>query len=338
MVYILFGKDSFSLHEEFEKIKSSLGSGEMLSTNTSTLDGQHLSLPDLMANCGTMPFLTEKRLVIVEGLLDRFEPPKGKSATGGVPVAQPKGTKTWQPFAEYMPDVPPTTVLVMIDGDITLKNPLLKAVGGSATVRKFVPLQDIELRNWIKSRVKLADATIAEPAAGLLADIVGGDLWVLANEIEKLNLYVGKRTIQETDVRLLVSYAREANIFAMVDAIIRRNSSAALKLLHQLIEDGEATPYLLHMVTRQFRHLLQVKAIAAHRPSGQYTWREFDFPNDGAFWKVSQQAKSYSLQRLESIYHRLLESDISIKTGRSDGEIALDLLLIELCRMVEARV
>ncbi len=34
--------------------------------------------------------------------------------------------------------------------------------------------------------------------------------------------------------------------------------------------------------------------------------------------------------RLKEVYHRLLEADLSIKTGEFDGELALDLLIAEL--------
>ena len=78
MLYILRGQDSFSLHQSLEEIKRGIGDQALLATNTTTLDGHELTLDQLKTVCGTAPFLSEKRLVVVEGLLERFEP-QGKS-------------------------------------------------------------------------------------------------------------------------------------------------------------------------------------------------------------------------------------------------------------------
>ena len=42
--------------------------------------------------------------------------------------------------------------------------------------------------------------------------------------------------------------------------------------------------------------------------------------------KTLEQAQRYPLERLKSVYKRLLEADLSIKTGRYDGRLALNLL------------
>ena len=48
--------------------------------------------------------------------------------------------------------------------------------------------------------------------------------------------------------------------------------------------------------------------------------------------RTLEQASRYSLRRLKEIYHRLLEADLSIKTGKYDGELALNILIAELCQ------
>ena len=61
------------------------------------------------------------------------------------------------------------------------------------------------------------------------------------------------------DVRLLVPEARQANIFHMVDALGQGNGQRAMALLHHMLDDGAAPLYLLAMIVRQYRLLLQVK-------------------------------------------------------------------------------
>ncbi|MCJ7831145.1 MAG: DNA polymerase III subunit delta, partial [Dehalococcoidia bacterium] len=73
MLYIYHGEDEFSLREELAALKAGLDSDGMLASNTSQLDGGRLQPAELLAPCSTIPFLGSHRLVIVEGLLGRFE-------------------------------------------------------------------------------------------------------------------------------------------------------------------------------------------------------------------------------------------------------------------------
>jgi DNA polymerase III delta subunit len=73
LLYILFGEDDFSLTKSLEEIKQGLGDQSLLMANTTVLDGQQVTLDQLRAVVETAPFLAEKRLAIIEGLLGRFE-------------------------------------------------------------------------------------------------------------------------------------------------------------------------------------------------------------------------------------------------------------------------
>lgn len=54
-------------------------------------------------------------------------------------------------------------------------------------------------------------------------------------------------------------------------------------------------------------------------------------PSEFALRKTLEQAQRYPLERLRELYNKLLETDLAIKTGKYDGELALNLLIAELC-------
>ena len=171
-----------------------------------------------------------------------------------------------------------------------------------------------------------------EPAAAYdLATSVGRNLMLLDNELDKLIAYRGGAgPIRKTDVRLMVPYTQEASIFDMVDAIGQKNSAEATRLLRELERDGAAPLYLLAMIVRQFRILVQVtdlqdsgldkyeigtKIGLHHYPTG----------------KAMQQSRRWRMDALLTAYDRLLETDLAIKTGKLPDDLALDLLVLELC-------
>ncbi len=313
MVYILFGADDFSMREELEKIKEGLGDKELLASNITIFEGHQLKLSQLVDVCSAMPFFGSHRLVIVEGLLGRFEQGDGRS------------------LKDVVGGMPETTVLVLIDGQIKRDNPLLKELAPQAKVKEFPLLRGAALREWIQRRVAKGSGTISTQAVRLLAALVGENLWVLASEIEKLLLYTYGRRIEEGDVREVVSYAREASVFTMVDALIEGRASTAARLLHQLLEEGAAAPYLLVMITRQLRLLVQAKELSLQGVPASLIKDRLGLASDYTLTKALQQSKRYSMGRLEQVYRKLLETDLAIKRGIWKGELALDLLVAELC-------
>lgn len=324
MLYIFYGQDDFSLKEALTGLKQEIGVEELGPADVSILDGQRLSLSELVAICDALPFLSPRRLVIVEGLLARFE---GDRRRGIVPQLS-----EWEGIKEYISRMPPSTVLALVDSISGRENPLLRQLLPKANVREFQPLKGTTLRNWVQSRVRGEGGDISPTALRLLTDLVGENLWILSNEIDKLCLYAQGRRIEEADVRLLVSQAREANIFAMVDAIVGRKLAVASRLLHQLLAEGAAPAYLLVMITRQFRLLVQAKELSPlGLPAAELAAR-IGLSAQYLLERVLEQARGYSLEQLKVIYHRLLDTDLAIKRGRLKGELAIELLLAELCQ------
>ncbi len=53
---------------------------------------------------------------------------------------------------------------------------------------------------------------------------------------------------------------------------------------------------------------------------------------DFAVRKTMEQAEKYTITRIKEVYDRLLETDLAVKTGRLDGDLALNILIAELAR------
>lgn len=334
MLHILYGEDDFSLQEELEEIKRRSGDGELLATNTTVLDGQGLTFDQLMSVCCALPFLAPKRLVIVQGLLSHFER-RDRAGYGerSSPNTEPREEDArWLALNERIDAMPDSTMLIFTDSGLRKDNPLLKQLSPKAKVKEFTPLRGGELRHWIQLRVEEKGGDISPSATALLADLVGSSLWILSSEIEKLCLWAGQRCIEEEDVRRLVSHAREASVFAVVDAIVEGKMASAVQLLHQFLDEGVSALYLLAMITRQFRLLLQAKELTRQSLPRAEVRSRLGLFSDYPFRKTLEQAQRYSIVRLAEVYHKLLETDLSIKTGRQSEELALDLLITELCR------
>ena len=331
MLYILLGQDDFSLTHSLEEIKKSIGDQTLLAANTATLDGQQVTLDQLRTVCETVPFLAERRLVIVTGLLERFEP-KDKSSRRRKNTHITNQQDNYKSLAAYITRIPDSTILVLIDSKVGSNNPLFKELSGKAEVKSFPLLRDAKLRQWIQSYVAKEGGSISPQAVNLIAKLVGSNLWTMANEINKLLLFTSGRRIEEEDVNMVVSCAQEANVFTMVDAILGFKAKAAEQSLQQLLQRGAAPAYLLVMLSRQVQLIVRARELINQAKPDMEIQNRLGLTSEFALRKTLEQADRYPLERLKQLYHRLLEADLSIKTGKYDAELVLNILVAELCQ------
>ena len=330
MRYVLIGEDDYLIRQTLEEIKKGVGDQTILAANTTILNGQQVTADQLLGACETVPFLAEKRLVVVEGLLGRFETKNkvGKKKTANKNDRSNDRTS----IVDAISRTPDFTELVLVDGKISNHNPLLHELSAVAQVRSFPLLKELQLRRWIEQRVAEAGGNISPRAVELLTRFVGSNLWIMAGEVDKLVMFAGARRIEEEDIRAVVSYAQEANVFAMVDAILEFKAGVAQELLQQLLKQGAVPAYLLVMLSRQVHLLVRVKELKSRGKTRGDIQNKLGLTSDFVLRKALEQADRYSPPRLRELYHKLLETDLSIKTGKYEGELALSILISDLCQ------
>ena len=169
MIYIFHGADSFSMKEAVTELREALGPVDVRDANTTVASRQELSPSQLVQVCHAVPFLAERRLVIVEGLLDSL----GGDAPGARAQRRaPTGRRgraadvgPWRGLGEALADLPPTTDLVFQDGPLRRNNPLLRDLAPIAQVREFPALRGVYLQRWILRRGASRGATLTPGAA-----------------------------------------------------------------------------------------------------------------------------------------------------------------------------
>ncbi len=306
----------------------------MLDANSHQLQGSRVKPGELFSICGALPFMDTHRLVVVAGLLATFERRTGERRTGrrsagGQASASLGG---WEELGRTLPEMPETTVLIFTDGPISEGNPLLKLMRPLSQIQSLSAPSGEGLARWIKESSKQKSATISPAAIKLLIDMVGNELWTLDRELEKLSLYASGRAIEEQDVEKLVAQVREANVFSAVDAMIEGKPAIALRLLHQLLQDGRDVSGIITMVERQLRLLALARdSMDRGLPQGE-VGKSLGVSSQFVIRKTLEQARRHSWQDITARYHRLLEADLAIKRGIMGADLSLELLVADQAR------
>ncbi len=336
MYYIFHGEDEFSRAEELKRLRAKMGDAQFADLNTTVLDGRAVSIGELRHHADAIPFLAEKRLVIVEGLLARLNPrQKKKEDTTGEPVVGESNPELAAELASYLPTLPETTRLIFLESQPLPKtNPILKLAEKdkkNARIKLFSPPRPDGLADWILDHAERKGTKVEFSAANDLAMFVGADLYALDQELEKLITYREGQPIRREDVRALVAPAQEQSIFEMVDAMGRRDTALSLERLHEQLDHNVQPLQLMGMIARQFRLLLQVGDLAGRGLSADEIRAVLGL-HPFVVRKVLDQARNFSIDRLEKAYSKLLEADIAMKTSRGDPGVNLDVLVIELTK------
>jgi DNA polymerase-3 subunit delta len=314
MLYLFYGPDEFARSEAVAAMRATYPP-DLAELNISQLDGRRLKLDALAAACEAMPFLAERRLVIVSDALKHT-----------------KAGKEREDLRTYLERMPTNCDLVFVENDdVDRRSILFTYLKQAAELREFTQLEGAALLRWLDERARLLNVRLSSPAAQRLAELVGTDSRTLMNELTKLASYVKQGgQITPHEVNLLVQDAQEQNLFAFIDDLSARRLGAALRGARSLLEDGQAAPYVLFMLARQVRVLLGVRDLAAQRLRPDAIASELG-QRPFVVRKALDQIRAFGPGELEYLHDRLLELDVGLKTGRIQAETALELFVAEAC-------
>lgn len=332
MIYVFHGDDDFSSSEALGTLLEASGPPELRESNVTQLSASEFSINRFGSAAMVVPFLAERRVVVVRGLLAGSEaqrPRRGPRQTNAARDAGPAAG-----LEPLLSELPPTTDAVFLEGKLPAGNALLATIRGlgpeKAEVREFAALRRDSLAGWVRERASQKGAAIDGAAVTELAELVGANLWAMDGELEKLTIYCSGRTITKEDVAALVSGSRESSVFELVDAIMDGRPDVAQGATERLMRGGATGPYLLSMIARQARLVAIAQDLAAQRVSqGEWAPR-LGTGSDFVVRKTAEQARRFAPEAVRALYRLLLEADIAMKTGETTEELALTELLAQV--------
>jgi DNA polymerase-3 subunit delta len=330
MLYLLLGKNEFLREEFLNQLKARMRALPAGEHNVDELTPPS-TIRDVIAACNVVPFLSEKRMVIARGLLSAGGRSRRTSRARAAPAS--KDTPAITPaeeLAAYVPQLPETTHLVLVEDDPATAQPLL-AAQPDAVKRDFAPMRDDALPAWVGERAKKHHVRISGQATRELVQLAGTDLRGLDRELEKLATYIDQgASIEVDDVRTLVA-GTAPSIFELQDAIAERRPAAALAATRGRLNHGDDPAEILAQAAALVRRLMVVKELKAQ---GQSVARQA--PSYGLssspylLQKLERQASKLSAADLERAFLSLHQADLAIKTGLCDPDLAIELAVAEI--------
>ncbi len=322
MIVVLEGQDEFRISERISEFRLTVTPPEMRDINTTTLNGNLINIGELFASVSTVPFMADKRLVIVEGLLNKLGSPEKKGSSEN-------NVNEWADFPVLFGGMPETGTLLIVEKTSLPANKIVSQILKLSKVEKFPSLRYRELIDWINVRCSLLSVEMESQAIALLADSVGNELRLIDSEIKKMKTYSNGNLITTSDVRLMVPYVRQQNVFRVVDAVIDGRTRDALSASASLINLGESPSAIARMIERQIRFLFNAKYLINRKVPLSDIGKQMNL-SGYPLKKTLEMEKKISQARIMDMHDKLLESNIRVREGRLTEQESFDLLIAEL--------
>ncbi len=319
-IFLFYGEDNYSCIEKMNFWKENFLKkyGE---DSLEIIDGKNLNARQFATNIESIPFFSDRRMIIVNDFLSSKKDDDQKLVAKSLKKA---GSFNFIIFKETNTPDRRTT--------------LFKTISKLGEVIYFPEMSVDKVLKWITQRAKDKNIKIGFHNANYLAEQCGINLWTLSNELEKLRLFSDDKEIDKAMIDSICSPSLSSSIFKLTDEIAQKDVKASLKTIKILRESGEDSLRIFFMIVRHFRILVQVQEMLANGESFFSISSKLGY-QPFVVKKASYQSRNFNIDNLKKLFEKFLEIDIGTKSGKiktyggDTGEIdlAVEKLIIECC-------
>lgn len=319
--YVFEGPEEYIKRSAMDALRKKL-----LPEGMEDMNENRLRDPDantVIAAAETLPFLADKRLVVVQesGML------QGKAKDYDE-------AKNAQAVTEYLKNIPDTTCLVFYVRDkADGRKKLYQALKKSAVMVQFNTLDEREMTQWIAQQFKKLDKKIAAATCQKLVFTAGSDLYALNGEIQKLAACAGEREeVIAQDIDDICIKSTAYRVYDLTAALLRGDAKNAFTLSQALIRDGEEELGLLALLQIECRKMLSVKMLRSAGMSPDAIAGKIGV-HPYAVRQLSQSVAQYTDVQLEKMTDLCMETEYRVKSGQCASSGALEKTMLQLLKI-----
>ncbi|MCR5430242.1 MAG: DNA polymerase III subunit delta [Eubacterium sp.] len=306
-VYLLFGEEDYLKSAYAKQMIEAVTDGNNM--NETYYNGNDIDVNELVENAKSSPFFAEKKIIVAENT-NLF------SGEG-------------EPLAEFLPELPESTVMVLLERTVDKRTKLYKAVKEAGYIAEINKQAEDDISVWAAKLFAKSKKRITKADMSYLIAMVGVDMEVLSNEIEKLVCYcIHKPVIKKEDIDAVCSKQLSVRIFDLMDQMSYKNQKKALDCYYELTTDKNEPYAILRMISRQFNLLLQAKDLKNRGMSRGDIIKAMGQPYF-VVDKCIKQSENFSIDDLKEGLKDSVETEDKIKKGLLDPNIGVELLIVK---------
>ena len=311
-VYVIAGKDDSLVSVRCGELLDQLLEPQQKATGLFYADPADVSISQVLDELRTLPFLTDKRVILVKGA-DKF-------------ISENRPL-----FEKYFDNPCSTGILVLTVTSWDARTKLAKKLPKVGKLISVTQPKPSQLPSRLIQYAREAhDKNLAREAAELLVELAGDNLPRLYSEVDKLALFAdAERTITVGHIESLVGHNRLFNAFAVIDAIIAGNIADAVNRLRSMFAEDKTAEYtVVGAFAFHYRRMFNAKVLLEKgvRPNEITNRLQIWSRKDDFF----SQLRRMTLRQIGANLQRLAEMDYASKTGRTKPQVAMEQFVLTL--------
>lgn len=323
--YLFYGSENFLKKNYEERLKKAIIDPSFEMMNYLCMEDKSISVEKIMDFCETMPFFSDKKLLIVRNSGYFRGSKKGDDDT----EKDTGNSEEVDTLEEYIKNLPDSVCLVFSEDEIDKRKKIYKTFTKIGYACEFKTPDEKDIIEWISRSLKKYKIVISKSTASYLIRSAGGELENLSREIEKLESYKKEgEEVTVKDIDDICTKSLETKIFDLVGAIGKRKPDKALTIYKNLILMKEYPGMILYMVVRQFRLILQCMVLT-NAGEDMKSIATMIGIRDFVVKECIAQSKNFTVSGLKRALEECIEIDMSIKTGLIDAETAVETLILK---------
>ncbi len=330
-VYLFYGEEEYLIDYSVRFVKDYFIDENFESLNYVVLDGETIEFNRIIDACETLPFMSEKKIVIIKDFPYLL---KSKPKSEGVREIDVNS------LSNYMHKLDPYVCLIFTikHEDINKLSSVYKAINKVGDIVEFKKLKGKDLNSWVEKKFNSFNKIISKPNISYFIQQSyyfdsnnKKTLYDLENEINKICNYKPEdKEVTKDHIDAIMSKSLEMNVFNLLTSIGNRNGETALKLFNEIYMANHPVLLILHMIVRQLRNMLNYRLLKEKGYSDNDINKKMNI-STFEFQKVSSQSSNFTIDQLEKAMFYCLETDKNLKSSSMDERLALELLITNLC-------
>jgi len=312
LVFVIAGKDDALVGAECDKLLGGLLKPAERATGLFSADPGEVSATELLDELRTLPFLTDRRVVVVRGA-DKFV------------------SANRELLEKYFDNPCPTGTLVLTVSTWDSRTKLARKLGAVGTLINLTQPKAWELPERLIQYTRDAHGkNMGREAAGLLIELVGDELGRLYGEIDKLAIFAdAEKAITAEHVEQLTGHNRLFNAFAVIDAVVAGDAGGAVERLRRMFAEDKSAEYTtVGAFAFHFRRMFRARAMLEEgvKPAEIASRLRIWHNKEGFFLQL----RRMPLKSIGDIMQQLADIDYAVKTGRTKAQVAIEQLVLGL--------
>ncbi|HOZ53102.1 MAG TPA: DNA polymerase III subunit delta [bacterium] len=339
MIIFFYGENDFKINQKVQELQNKfIKEVDSSGNNIFKFEGEKIKLEEISGQIGSGSLFCNKKMIIISDLIKNKQKNILNNISEYISKNKVEDSNDIFIFTEKNIKNKGAKGLLKITGE--RESPLNKEEKDFYNIltkqkfsQEFKTFNQTELTDFIKKEFNNYGLKIDNKETQLLLALSGDNTWNIYTEIKKIAHFKLSQQpdnkINSQDIEKMGSGIFTENIFNFTDAISAKNIKSALKILEEQYSAGSEPDYIVSMLLRQFKILLQIRELLDLNFNSQRILANLKL-HPFVINKGINQAKNFEIKKIKKIINELARIEKINRQGQTNIKANINLLISSL--------